>query len=74
MDSVAKSTTVGRISGPVAWIIAIILAKYFDVSVEGAEYDALTQIVGQALVYLFAAYGTVTPIISKIREKKAVCK
>ena len=55
-----------------AWIITIVLAKCFDVLVEGAEYDALTQIVGEALVYLFAAYGTITPIISKIREKKCV--
>lgn len=70
MDSITKSSVVGRISGPVAWIIAVALARYFDISFDATEQDALAQIVGEALVYLFAAYGTITPIISKIREKK----
>jgi len=70
MDSLKKSVLLGRLAGPVFWIIAAGLHFFFDISVDEQDAEVITKELTAVITYLCALWGTLAPIWSKYRQAR----
>jgi hypothetical protein len=72
MDSWGKSAVVGRIAGPVSWVIAGLCALIFGIVIPEETIGKMSEAVTQVIYGFCMVWGIFAPIYSKWKEKKAV--
>jgi flagellar motor component MotA len=72
LDSWAKSAIVGRVASSSAWVIAGLIQLLFGVILDPEITGALAKAIADTITGACMLYGIATPIISKIRQQKAV--
>jgi hypothetical protein len=69
VDSWTRSMVLGRIAGPVFWAIAAILHFGFGIIIDEASAQYWISFISDLIAWGCAGWGTIAPVLSKLRQK-----